>query len=42
MAREATKVLPIKPGTKDLIDEQKPDGWTYDYWVRRQLGVADE
>jgi len=39
MARQATETLPLKPETKQLVDEDKPDGWTYDYWVRYQLGV---
>lgn len=38
----ATERMPIKPSTKELIDEEKPDGWTYDYWARRQLGVAED
>jgi len=25
---------PIKPETKDLIDEVKPDGVSYDHWIR--------
>jgi squalene cyclase len=41
MGREATKTLPVKPETKNLVDEQKPDGVTYDYWVRKQLGVEE-
>jgi len=41
MAREATATLPLKPETKELVKERKPDGWTYDYWVRRQMGVED-
>jgi hypothetical protein len=36
----ATKRLPVTPETKDLIDEEKPDGVTYDHWIRREaLGV---
>lgn len=30
--------IPVKPGTKEKIDEQKPDGVTYDYWVRDMMG----
>lgn len=36
MARQATATLPLKPETKQLIDERKPDGVTYDYWLRSQ------
>jgi len=39
MGREATKTLPVKPETKKLVDEQKPDGVTYDYWIRDLLGA---
>jgi hypothetical protein len=42
MGRNATKALPITPETKRLVDEHKPDGVTYDYWVRKQLGATDE
>jgi len=30
----ASKRLSLKPRTKDLIDEHKPDGVTYDKWLR--------
>jgi hypothetical protein len=40
MARQATETVPCKPETKRLIDEDKPDGWTYDYWLRTKLGVV--
>jgi len=39
MGRKATKNLPIRPETKRLVDEQKPEGITYDHWIRQQLGV---
>jgi len=42
MGRKATDAVPCRPDTKELIRERKPDGWTYDYWLRRQMGVADE
>jgi hypothetical protein len=33
--------LPIKPSTKDLLDEEKGPGKTYDRWVRERLDVVD-
>jgi len=42
MAREATETIPLKPETKELIRERKPDGWTYDYWLQRQLGIVEQ
>jgi len=39
MAREATETIPIKPETKQLIQERKKDGKTYDLWMREQIGV---
>lgn len=42
MGRQATDSIPLKPETKELVKEDKPDGWTFDYWVRRQLGVAHD
>lgn len=42
MPRQATAELCIKPETKELVKEQKPDGETYDRWVRREaLGIDD-
>lgn len=42
MSERATERLPVKPKTKKLIDEQKPDGVTYDHWLRtRALGVDE-
>jgi len=32
---KATARLPITPETKELIDEVKDDGETYDLWIRR-------
>jgi len=34
MARQATATIPLTPETKQLIKERKPDGVTYDYWLR--------
>jgi len=39
MGETATERLPVTPSTKNLVDERKPDGVTYDYWIREQLGV---
>lgn len=33
----ATDRLPVKPETRELIKEQKPDGVTYDYYIRRLM-----
>lgn len=41
MGREATKTIPLKPETKELLRERKKDGETFDLWVRRQLGVEE-
>lgn len=42
MPREVTARIPCKPETKRLIDERKPDGVTFDYWLRTQaLGVEE-
>jgi len=30
---------PISRETKRLLDERKPDGVTYDYYIRQLLGV---
>jgi len=38
----ATARLAIKPSTKELIDERKPDGKTYDLWVRQCALGLDE
>jgi hypothetical protein len=42
MSERASERLPLRPKTKKALDEQKPDGWTYDYWVRKQLGIAKD
>lgn len=40
MSRVADKRLPVTEETKNLIDDRKPDGVTYDYWIRKHaLGV---
>ena len=41
MARQATETIPLRPETKKVINERKPEGWTYDHWARVQLGIAD-
>jgi hypothetical protein len=40
--RKATAVIPLTPETKRLLEESKPDGVTYDRWVRKQLGAVDD
>lgn len=37
MAREATKTIPVKPETKEQIDNIKPDGVTHDHFQRQLL-----
>ena len=32
---------PISKETKNLIDERKPDGVTYDHFFRQLLGVEE-
>lgn len=39
MPRQATERVPIRPETKQLLDERKPDGVTYDRYLRRLMGV---
>lgn len=39
MAREVTEQIPIRPETKQLIQERKPDDVSYDYYIRRLMGV---
>lgn len=36
---DAYKRPPIKPETKKLLDERKPDGVTYDRYIRQLMGV---
>lgn len=42
MGRKATKQIPVRPETKQLADEQKPEGVTWDRWVRTLMGATDE
>lgn len=35
-------MIPVKEATKELVDEQKPDGVTYDYWVKDLMGENDD
>jgi len=39
MVREATETIPLKPETKQLVQEHKKDGKTYDLWMRELMGV---
>lgn len=39
MADRADKRLPVRGDTKQLIDERKPKGVTYDHWIRQLMGV---
>jgi hypothetical protein len=40
MPRQATAELCIRPETKELCKEAKPDGVTWDRWVRKEaLGI---
>jgi hypothetical protein len=40
MSGRADNMLPVHDDTKELIDERKPDGMTYDLWIRRAaLGI---
>lgn len=39
MGREATDMIPVKPETKNLVDELKDDGVTYDYFQRELIEV---
>ena len=29
------KTIPVKPETKEQIDEEKPEGMSYDLWIRQ-------
>lgn len=37
MVRKATKCIPVRPDTKELVDDLKPEGETFDRFVRRML-----
>lgn len=39
MPRRATETIPLTPETKRVLKDEKPDGKTYDLWVREQLGL---
>jgi hypothetical protein len=40
MGRQATSELCVTPETKKLCKEAKPEGVTWDYWIRKEaLGV---
>ena len=34
----ADKRIPVTEETKELVDDRKPDGMTYDLWLRRLMG----
>lgn len=36
------ETIPVHKGTKERIDNEKPDGVTYDYWVRQLMGDNDQ
>lgn len=38
----ATKRLPISPETKEEIDDVKPEGMTYDLWIRQNALAGGE
>ena len=42
MARKATKTIPVRPDTKKLLDECKPEGVTYDHFQRELLELHEE
>lgn len=37
MGRKATKEIPLRPKTKRALSEQKPEGETWDRFLRRRL-----
>lgn len=39
MGRKATAEICLRPETKQLVKERKPDGVTYDHYVRQLLEV---
>lgn len=41
MGREATAEVCCKPDTKELITEVKPDGVTFDHWLRGDPRLPD-
>lgn len=38
----ADKRLPVHEETKQLLEEHKPDGMTWDLWVRRDPRIGGE
>ena len=36
------KNVPILPETKQLLDEQKPDGVTFDHWIRTDPRLTED
>jgi len=41
MGRNTTKTVALTPETKNLIDDRKPEGVTYDYFVRHAVQTMD-
>lgn len=42
MGRRATAELCVTPETKELAKERKPDGMTWDLWIRQEaLGITE-
>lgn len=37
----ATARIAVTESTKERVDEDKPDGVTYDFWFRQKLGLTD-
>lgn len=37
MPRKATKTIPVRPETKELLDDIKEDGKTYDLFTRELI-----
>jgi hypothetical protein len=42
MGRNTTERIALTPETKDLLDEQKPVGVTYDHWIRNDPRLSGE
>jgi len=42
MGRKATAELCVRPETKKLAKERKPEGETWDRWIRRAALGVDE
>lgn len=42
MPAKATERIALRPNTKDILDDRKPEGVTYDHYVRELLGVSTD